>query len=73
MFGIEWLQSHLGDDYKVHVLSFKDQNPMHIDATFVVIGPGLVIINPERRCHQVQIKLIEHYMCEFTGIRGETV
>ena len=57
MFGIEWMQSHLGPDYKIHVLSFKDQNPMHIDATFNVIGPGLVLINPDRRCNQVCIAL----------------
>ena len=25
---------------------------MHIDATFNIIGPGLVIVNPERPCEQ---------------------
>ena len=52
MMGIEWLQRHLGEKYKVHVLSFQDHNPMHIDASINFIGPGLMIANPERPCHQ---------------------
>ena len=40
--GIKWLKRHLGEKYNVHILSFKDPNPMHIDATFNIIGPGLV-------------------------------
>jgi len=55
LMGIEWMRRHLGDKYKIHTLSFKDPNPMHIDATFNVIGPGLVIANPERPCHQLQM------------------
>ena len=39
--------------YQVHTLSFEDSNPMHIDATFNIIGPGLVLVNPERPCHQI--------------------
>ena len=39
---------------KVHILSFKDPNPMHIDATFNIIGPGLVLSNIERPCHQIE-------------------
>jgi len=52
LMGIEWMRRHLGDKYNVHLLSFKDPNPMHIDATFNIIGPGLVIVNPERPCEQ---------------------
>ena len=47
------MRRHLGDKYNIHVLSFNDPNPMHIDATFNIIGPGLVIINPDRHCHQL--------------------
>ena len=54
-FGIEWMQRHLGDKYRLHVLSFKDPNPMHIDATFNIIGPGLVIVNPDRPCNQLDM------------------
>lgn len=28
---------------------------MHIDATFNIIGPGLVLSNPERPCHQIEM------------------
>lgn len=51
--GIEWMRRHLAPDYKVHIISFKDPNPMHIDATFNIIGPGLVLSNPDRPCRQV--------------------
>ena len=54
-FGIEWLRRHLGDEYRIHILSFKDPNPMHIDATFNIIGPGLVLANPERPCNQIDM------------------
>lgn len=53
--GIEWMRRHLAPDYRVHVISFKDPNPMHIDATFNIIGPGLVLSNPDRPCHQVRV------------------
>ena len=56
-FGIEWMKRHLGDKYKIHVLQFKDPNPMHIDATFNVIGPGLVLVNPDRPCYQTDMFL----------------
>ena len=55
MFGIEWMKRHLGDKYSVHILSFKDPNPMHIDATFNPIGPGLVVTNPDRPCNQIDM------------------
>ena len=38
---------------RLHLLSFKDPNPMHIDATFNIIGEGLVLSNPERKCLQL--------------------
>nr|XP_039249158.1 glycine amidinotransferase, mitochondrial-like isoform X1 [Styela clava] len=53
--GIEWMRRHLGREYKIHEISFNDPNPMHIDATFNIIGPGLVISNPERPCHQIDL------------------
>lgn len=54
--GIEWMRRHLAPKgIKVHTLSFKDPNPMHIDATFNIIGPGLVLSNPDRPCHQIEM------------------
>ena len=41
--------------FKVHTLQFKDPNPMHIDATFNIIGPGIVLSNPDRPCIQVDM------------------
>lgn len=49
-FGIEWMRRHLGPEYKIHVLDFQDKNAMHIDGTFVPIGPGKLLVNPKRPC-----------------------
>ena len=69
--GLEWMRRHLAKkgilpipDYnfylfligiKLHLVTFKDPNPMHIDATFNVIGEGLVLSNPDRPCHQIDL------------------
>ncbi len=55
-FGIEWMRRHLGDKYNIHTLSFQD-NPsaMHIDGTFNIIGPGLILANPTRHCDQIDM------------------
>jgi glycine amidinotransferase len=50
-FGIDWLQRHLGDDYRVHEVEVYDTHPMHIDATFYPLAPGKLLINPERVPH----------------------
>jgi len=55
LMGIEWMRRHLGDKYTVHELKFSDPNPMHIDATFNIIGPGLVLTNPDRKCQQIEM------------------
>ena len=46
--GIDWLRQHLGDQYRIHVLEVHDPHPMHIDATFMPMAPGKVLINEER-------------------------
>ncbi|CAH8481025.1 unnamed protein product [Schistosoma guineensis] len=52
--GIEWVRRHLEPrGIKVHRLSFVDPRPMHIDATFTLVKPGIAIQNPDRPCHQV--------------------
>ena len=53
--GIEWMRRHLGDNYNIHVLSFGDPNAMHIDATFNIIGPGVVLSNPDRPCKEIDM------------------
>jgi glycine amidinotransferase len=47
-FGIDWLRRHLGDTYKIHILDVNDSHPMHIDASFMPLAPGKLLINPER-------------------------
>ncbi|OJH38598.1 amidinotransferase [Cystobacter ferrugineus] len=47
-FGIQWLQRHLQDRFRVHVFEFKDTHPMHIDATIMPLAPGKLLVNPER-------------------------
>ena len=52
--GIEWMRRHLAPKgIRVHRISFEDPRPMHIDATFNIIGPGLAMSNPERPCQQI--------------------
>ncbi len=47
-FGIAWLQRHLGEGYRIHQIEIKEQSPMHIDATFVPLPPGKLLVNPEK-------------------------
>lgn len=53
-FAITWLRNHLKGKFRVHKLKFKDPNPMHIDATFVPLKPGLILANPDRPCYQIE-------------------
>lgn len=47
--GIDWLQRHFPDQ-RVHAVNFPgDLHPIHLDATFVPVRPGLVISNPTRQ------------------------
>ncbi|GGB11267.1 amidinotransferase [Brucella endophytica] len=43
--GAQWLARELGPDYKVHMYSFDDAGPMHIDTTLLPIAPGRVLLN----------------------------
>lgn len=47
-FGIKWLQRHIGQEYRVHTLEVTDSHPMHIDATFVPLRPGCILVNRSR-------------------------
>ncbi len=46
-FGIEWLQRHLGDGYRVHEIHNRSPEAIHIDTTFMPLAPGKVIVSPE--------------------------
>lgn len=52
-FGIEWLQRHLGETYRLHPMEFDDYRAIHIDATFVPLAPGKILINPDRPCRKL--------------------
>jgi glycine amidinotransferase len=57
--GIDWLQRHF-PDHRVHAVNFPgDPYPIHIDATFTPLRPGLILNNPQRRLPDEQRKLFE--------------
>ena len=57
--GIDWLKRHF-PDHRVHTVNFPgDPYPIHIDATFTPIRPGLILNNPHRRLPQDQRDMFE--------------
>jgi glycine amidinotransferase len=56
---MEWLR-RMYPDMRVHAVNFPgDPYPIHIDATFVPLRPGLIINNPERPLPKEQRKIFE--------------
>lgn len=47
-FGIQWLRRHLGDKYRIHIIEVNDSHPMHIDASFMPLAPGKLLLNAQR-------------------------
>ncbi len=45
--GIDWVRRHF-PDHRIHTVIFKEESPMHIDATFVPLRPGLALANRQR-------------------------
>lgn len=45
--GIEWLQRHLGDEYRIHIIESLCPYTIHIDTTFMPLAAGKVLVNPE--------------------------
>jgi len=45
--GIDWLRRHF-PGHRLHVIWFHETNPIHIDATFVLVRPGLALKNRKR-------------------------
>ncbi|MCY4005918.1 MAG: serine/threonine protein kinase [Rhodobacteraceae bacterium] len=57
--GIEWLRRHFRD-HRVHAVNFPgDPYPIHIDATFMPLRPGLIISNPQRKLPEEQRELFQ--------------
>ena len=46
--GIDWLRRHF-QKHRIHAIWFLEDNPIHIDATFVVLRPGLALSNRKRK------------------------
>jgi glycine amidinotransferase len=52
--GIEWLARHF-PDHRVRAVNFPgDPYPIHIDATFTPLRPGLILNNPNRKLPDAQ-------------------
>lgn len=45
--GITWLQRHLGDEYRIHLVETRYRRAMHIDTTLMPLAPGKVLVNPK--------------------------
>ena len=45
--GIDWLRRHYSN-HRVHEVNFREGSPMHIDATFIPLRPGLALSNRKR-------------------------
>jgi len=59
--GIEWIKRHFEPKgYRVHAVNFPgDPFPIHIDATFTPLRPGLILNNPNRPLPQEQRGVFE--------------
>lgn len=45
-FGVLWLQRHLGDEFRIHLIENESSEAIHIDTTFMPLAPGKVLVNP---------------------------
>ena len=58
--GIHWIKrKYEPQGYRVHTLSFEDNHPIHIDATFCPLRPGLMLLNPHRPLFKGQREIFE--------------
>jgi glycine amidinotransferase len=55
--GAEWLRRHLGPDFRVHRIGFREPLPTHIGTTLVPVRPGIVLVNPARPCTDDSLEL----------------
>ena len=46
--GIDWLRRQYGETFTFHRVEFDDYRAIHIDATFVPLAPGKILVNPDR-------------------------
>ncbi|MCC8251545.1 serine/threonine protein kinase [Saccharothrix luteola] len=53
--GIRWLEQHL-PNHRVHTVVFGNSHPLHIDATWVPLRPGLVLHCGERTADEALVQ-----------------
>ena len=74
--GAKWLQSVLGDEYRVHTTD-KIYRSSHIDSTVLCLRPGLVLLNGERvnsdSCPKIFDKWDKIYFEDILPIPEETL
>lgn len=58
-FGADWLQRHLGPDFRVHKIQFRESHPPLIGTTLVPMRRGIVLLNPARPCIDGGLELFE--------------
>lgn len=56
--GHDWLRRHF-PDHRVHAVTFTNTHPLHIDATWVPLRPGLVLHCGERLAEPELVKYFE--------------
>ena len=57
---MDWLPALTTPEHRVHAVNFPgDPYPIHIDATFVPLRPGLIINNPQRKLPEEQRAIFE--------------
>jgi N-dimethylarginine dimethylaminohydrolase len=44
--GVDYVQQHISDGYRIEMLTVDDPNAMHIDDTILPLREGLLIYNP---------------------------
>jgi glycine amidinotransferase len=44
--GVDWLQQHLGDRYRIHMIHNRDPHAVHIDSAIMPLAPGKLLVNP---------------------------
>jgi glycine amidinotransferase len=49
--GLRWLESIIGDTYRIHPVTLCDH---HIDSMFMPLAPGKLLINPESMLSQIE-------------------
>lgn len=74
--GAQWLQSVLGDDYRVHTTE-KIYRSNHIDSTVLCLKPGLVLLNATRvdssNCPEILDKWDKVYFSDIVTTPAETM